>query len=106
MKTQEELKYELFDQISEIENALIKLDKAQLILGHWTDEYSFAKKPDPVEAVKRVTSNSREKSIHGEQSCRWFYEYSQIIGLIDIAFDYVFESKKILEKAAYGEKGA
>lgn len=105
MKTQEELQHELFEQTSKVENALIKLDKAQLILGHWTDEYAFNEKPDPAEAVKHWTSESREKNINRDQSCKWFHEYSQIIGLIDIAFDYVFESKKLLEKVAYGEKG-
>jgi len=106
MKTQEELKHELFMQTSEVENALVKLDKASLILGCWMSEYVFVERPDLSEAVKGWTSRApEERSVKAEQSCKWFYEYSQIIGLVDIVFDYVHESRKLLEKAVYGEKG-
>lgn len=105
MKTQEELQHESFNQISNVENALIKLDRASMILGHWTDEYVFTEKPNPREAVKWLTSMGSE-GITGKsgQSVKWFYEYNQIIGFVDIAFDYVFECKKLLEKAVYGKK--
>jgi len=106
MKTQEELKNELFERTSEVENVLIKLDKASLILDHWMHEYVFSEKPDIGEAVKYWGTRSEERNINGEQSCKWFYEYNLIIGFVDIVSDYVFESKKILEKAAYGERRA
>ena len=99
MKTQEELQHELFKQTSEVENALNKLDKASMILAFWTQEYGFNDRPDPGEAVKCWTSKSGERSKKAEQSCKWFFEYSLIIGLVDIVFDYVHESKKELEKA-------
>ncbi|KUO72560.1 MAG: hypothetical protein APF81_13345 [Desulfosporosinus sp. BRH_c37] len=105
MKTQEELKHELYMQTTEVENALVKLDKASLILGHWMNEYVFTERPDPGEAVKRWTARTpEEKPKNGDQSVKWFYEYSRIIGFIDIVQDYVFESKKLLEKVANGEK--
>lgn len=105
MKTQEELQHELFKQTSEVEDVLVKLDKASMLLGHWEAEYVFANRPDLREAVKGWTSRApEEESIKAEQSLKWFYEYSQIIGLVDIAFDYVIESKKLLEKVVYGEK--
>jgi len=97
MKTQEELKHELYMQTTEVENALVKLDKASLILGHWMNEYVFTE--------RRWTARTpEEKPKNGDQSVKWFYEYSRIIGFIDIVQDYVFESKKLLEKVANGEK--
>lgn len=110
MKTQEELQRELYEQTSEVEDALAKLVKASLILGRWMTEFVFTERPDPGEAAKcRTIRAPEERSVQGKQSLKWCYEYNQIIGLIDIAFDYVHESKKLLEKAVYGEsvnKGA
>ena len=105
MKTQEELKLELNKQTSEVESAILKLDKASMLLGHWVNEYVFADRPDPVEAVKHLTSRSSGGSTKNEeQSFKWFYDYSQIIGFVDIVSDYIYESRKLLEKAVYGEK--
>lgn len=104
MKTQEELQRELLNQTTEVENALVKLEKANLILGRWMNEYVFVDKPDPREAVKRGESKSGEKNIKADDSFKWFYDYNQIIGLLDIAFDYVHESKELLKNVVYGEK--
>ena len=99
MKTQEELQYKLFKQTTEVENALIKLDKASMLLIHWEHEYVFIDRPNPREAVAAGASvgGDGEMSIKAEQSCKWFYEYPQIVGFIDIVHDYVCESKKLLE---------
>jgi hypothetical protein len=105
MKTQEELHDELFKQTSAVENALVKLDKAAMILGHWAHEYVFDERPNPIQAAKDWTSMpSKERDIKSEQSCKWFFEYGLIIGFVDIVHDYVYESKKILEKVVYGEE--
>lgn len=90
MKSQEELHSELHRQSQEVEHAILSLGKANMLLGRWMNEYGASKNP-----------GGNEKS---EQSYKWLFEYSQIVGLIDIVSDYVFESKKILEKAVYGEK--
>ena len=82
----------------------MKLDKASLILGHWINEYVFSESPNPNKAANYSASIRPEENIGAEQSCKWFYEYGQIIGLVDIVSDYVFESRKLLEKAVYGEK--
>lgn len=103
MKTQEELQYELFNQTTEVENAINKLDKASMILGHWVNRYVFAERPDPGEAVKCWTSKKLgERDMNAEQSYQWFHEYSQIVGLVDIVFDYVHQCKKVLEKVVDG----
>jgi len=104
MKTQEELNDELFKQTSAVENALMALEKANMILGHWEHEYVFADRPNPVEAARIWTSKSNEENKGANQSCKWFFEYNLIIGFVDIVHDYVSESKKLLEKAVYGEK--
>lgn len=105
MKTQEELQNELFNQTSEVEHVLLNLDKASLLLSHWMHEYTFREMPNPIVAAMAMTTIQPERNINTEQSQKWFYEYSQIIGFIDIVSDYVFESRKLLEKAIYGEKG-
>ena len=104
MKTQEDLKHELLMQVSEVESALVKLDKASLILDHWKHEYAFSESPDPRKALNCWTSRSPEEmNTNSKQSLKWFHEYSQIIGFVDIVSDYVFESKKLLEKVVDGE---
>ena len=106
MKTQEELQRELFIQTSEVENAICKLDKADMMLGHWVNEYVFTDRPDLSEAVKAWTSRDSEaESKMAKQSIKWFYEYNLIIGFIDIVYDYVHASKKVLKKAVYDEQG-
>lgn len=105
MKTQEELKHELYEQTFAVENTIMNLDKANMLLNLWITEYVFTDQPDLGEAVKHWTSKpSEERNIKGEQSVKWFHEYRKIVGLVDIVSDYVFESKKLLEKAVYGEK--
>jgi len=34
-----------------------------------------------------------------EQAAKWFYEYNEIYTIVDIAFDYLLEAKKILNEA-------
>lgn len=105
MKTQEELKHELFKQTSEVESVILKLDKANMLLGHWVNEYVFVNKPDPVKATEYWTAKSSEgRTKNCEESFKWFYDYSQIIGFVDIVSDYIYESRKLLEKVVYGEK--
>ncbi|MCO5381809.1 MAG: hypothetical protein NHB14_27255 [Desulfosporosinus sp.] len=104
MKTQEELQIELNKRTLEAENAILKLDKANMLLGHWMNEYAFVDKPDPMEAVKYWSSKAEERTKIGEQSLKWFHDYGQIIGFVDIVSDYIYESRKLLEKVVYGEK--
>ncbi|HZK52963.1 MAG TPA: hypothetical protein VFC84_01980 [Desulfosporosinus sp.] len=99
MKTQEELQRELSKQTSEVEDAMLKLRKAMVILEYWTDEYGFQDKPEPLQAVMYRETILPEKNIRAEQSCKWFYEYNRIYQFIDIVRDYVYESKELLGKA-------
>ena len=102
MKTQEELRQELLDQTDGVHEAIGKLKKASFILNHWEEEYGFTDRPNPKAAIAWGSSIRPEKSIAAEQSFKWFYEYNRIYEFIDIVRDYVFESKKLLEKATYG----
>lgn len=105
-----ELKHELFEQTNLMEDVLDKLDKADLILGHWENEYSFYENPDPRAAIEwgsKVPSQNQDPEKvkrHGEQSYKWFLEYNTIFQLIRIVSDYVYESRQLLQKAIKGEE--
>ena len=95
--TAEALKHELFETKSSIEYAEAKLEKAETILSRWVQDYSFAEKPDPRAAVAWWSGTN--KSREAEQAATWFWEYNQIFTIVDIAFDYLLEAKKILNEA-------
>ncbi|WP_407308781.1 hypothetical protein [Desulfosporosinus sp. SB140] len=104
MKTQEELQHELFMQTSEVESALLKLDKANMLLGHWMHEYAFREIPDPYKAIQCQSTKSPEERSKKEQHFKWFYDYTKIVGFIDIVADYVYESRILLEKVVNGKE--
>lgn len=91
------LRHELFKVESSIDYAKVKLDKAEMLLNRWVQDYSFAKMPDPRAAVARWSG--ADKSQEAEQAAKWFYEYNEIYTIVDIAFDYLLEAKKILNEA-------
>ena len=95
--TEEALKHELFETRTGIEYALVKLEKADTLLSYWTQEYDFAEKPDPRAAIAYWSGS--DKSRNAEQAATWFLEYNQIFTIVDIAFDYLLEAKKILNEA-------
>ena len=105
MKTQEELRHELFEQTSVVEDTILNLKKANMILDGWMQEYGFINRPDPRKAMECGSFKSGERDMKAVESRKWFYEYNRIYTFIDIVSDYVFESRKLLEKAVYGEKG-
>ncbi|MFZ3129732.1 MAG: hypothetical protein WA125_01155 [Desulfosporosinus sp.] len=65
MKTQEEFQSEVIDRTDAMENAIILLEKASMILSHWTQEYVFNEKPNPRKAVECGASMSREERSKG-----------------------------------------
>lgn len=87
------------DQITAMEETLIELEKARLLLAHWTQEYEFNKKPDPKAAADWWLSNREAQTKEQSDSVKWYWEYDMIFGLVDIAFDYVRGSQKMLEDA-------
>ncbi|MEL7657077.1 MAG: hypothetical protein AAGU75_14365, partial [Bacillota bacterium] len=63
------------DQVVAIENALIKLEKAELLLAHWTQEYGFNKKPDPQAAIDWGQSKGGAQTKEQSNSAKWYWEY-------------------------------
>ena len=109
--TEKALKHELFETRTAIEDALIKLEKADTLLSYWTQEYGFADKPDPRAAIRwgsQVPSQNQDdekEKEHGKQSYKWFYEYDMIFNFVDMAFDYIIATQEILKRAIEtGEK--
>lgn len=94
-KGKDEVMRRVHSKTNAIENAIGKLDKADIILQHWTQEYSYSEKPDPKAAIDWFHG---DKSLKARQSAAWFHDYNYIFDFIDIVFDYVLESKKILEE--------
>lgn len=101
VKALEALRHELFETRNSIEYAEVKLDKAEMLLNRWVQDYSFAKKPDPRAAV--ACWSGSDKSQEAEQAAKWFWDYNQIFTIVDIAFDYLLEAKKILNEAVERE---
>lgn len=97
VEAQETLRHELFETRTAIEDALAKLEKADTLLSYWTQDYSFAEKPDPRAAIAYWSGS--DKSRNAEQAATWFLEYNQIFTIVDIAIDYLLEAKKILNEA-------
>ncbi len=67
--------------------ASISLEKGLLVLGELTDEYDFSERP----IVELNTANSEAEKL--------IYDYHRIITFIQIANDYVFNTKELIEKA-------
>jgi len=93
------LKDKLFKQTTTVEHAFIALEKADMLLNYWTQEYLFCEEPDPRAAI--AWGNRTAKGPHYDQSAQWFMEYNNITQFINIASDYVYESKEALKKAVY-----
>lgn len=94
--TERNLGHELLETKTAIENALVKLDKADTLLNHWTQEYGFSEKPDPRAAV--AYWSGANESREGEQAATWCWEYKKIFTVVEIAFDYILKAKEILRK--------
>lgn len=90
-----EVEKKLYAKDTVIEEALTKLSRADIVLQHWTQEYSYSKKPDPMAAINWW--NGTDQSVEAKQAANWFWDYNYIFEFIEIVFDYIMESKKILE---------
>mgnify|MGYP000889802388 CR=1 FL=1 len=103
--TERNLGHGLFETRTAIKNALVKLDKADTILSHWVQEYGFSEKPDPRAATtwsaKVPDRNNPDRA--GEQAFKWYWEYNTIFNFVDMAFDYIMETQKILNEAMESE---
>lgn len=82
-----------------IDSVLLDLEKAVLLLENWLQDYSFSEKPDARAAVAYGMRVPDDNDIKGYNSSKWFYEYDRIVKTIDIVDDYIWKSKKKLEKA-------
>jgi len=100
--TERNLKHELFETRSSIEYALVKLEKADTLLNHWVQEYGFSEKPDPRAAIEwgRSLKDEPGRTALGSFSAKWYWEYDNIFNFVDMAFDYIMETQKILNVAA------
>lgn len=99
MKNQENLQRELINRSDALEETLIRLNKANIILNNWLQEYAFPANPDLGAALSYWNSKPGERSQAENSSVKWLCGYNQIYGFIDIAHDYIYESKKALEAA-------
>lgn len=99
------LGHELFETRAGIENALVKLEKADTLLNHWTQEYGFNQKPDPRAAIEwgRSLKGEPGRTALGSFSAKWYWEYNTIFHFVDMAFDYIIETQAILNKAVERE---
>ncbi len=95
------LKHGLFETRTDIETALIKLEKAHTLLSHWTQEYEFNQKPDPRAALEwgRSLKDEPGRTALGSFSAKWYWEYNTIYSFVDMVFDYVIEAQELLNKA-------
>lgn len=90
------LKGEIFDKTSTMDLVVLDLEKASTVLSYWFAEYDFMDAPDPMAAL-RFGEQTGDRSVHGEQSFKWFFGYRQITTFIDIVNDYISGSIKKLE---------
>lgn len=101
-KELEETKKKYGDLSDLIFNSSIDMDRAAIILNHWTQEYGFYEKPDPRAAIRWggqiPKENTDEDKEHGKQSFKWFHEYNYIFNFIKIVADYVYKVQRDLEK--------
>lgn len=100
-KELEEAKKKYRDLSNLIFNCSVDIDKAAMILSHWTQEYGFSEKPDPRAALRwgsQVPNQNNDKDKeHGKESFKWFLEYDSIYSFIDIVSDYVYKTQQALE---------
>lgn len=94
--TEENLESRLWERTNAIEEALIRLKKASLLLSHWTQEYGFYESPNPRLIFDNTVPNSDKFKL---QAFKWFWEYNYIFYFVDMVEDYIFETQKILEEA-------
>ena len=74
-----------------IESVIEKLEKANLLLANWTQEYGYSETPNPA-----LIFNKNE-SIQKEQAFAWNCEYKNIVGTVAIIGDYIAQAKSDLE---------
>jgi len=95
----EGLKDELYKKTMALEDILIKLEKANTVLGHLENNYIFSENPTPHAAIKWADTNLNDEDANGKQSHKWYWDYDFIVQLISIACDYVYASKKLSKEA-------
>ncbi len=78
------------------------IEKISFLLGEWIDDYSFCEKPDPIAAIDYAQLSRKDR--HGEQSMKWFWEYDRVHELVEIAMDYVRDTRELIEEAQENEK--
>ena len=97
-------RHELFNSLSTIEDANLKIEYARFLIGDWLEDYSFRENPDPNLALKWLHTISEKPycerpAEEGQQSAKWFMEYDRIFKIVNIAFDYIVDAHNILIKA-------
>ncbi len=92
-----ELKSKLITQADLIAGAIISLDKAGILLWHWQNEYLFDRNPEPQSATYHPGEAFTPLM---EISLKWYMEYDKIVQFINIASDYVCDTKKQLQTAS------
>lgn len=90
----QQLKHELFNKTTALEQAFTAIEKAAIILDHWTQTYIYNNNPRPEAAI--AWGSGRGKGPHFEQSAQWYSEYEYIAKFIDVAHDYVHTAKSEL----------
>jgi|HigsolmetaGSP11D_1036233.scaffolds.fasta_scaffold00512_2 hypothetical protein len=106
MNTEKEPRHELFELTTVVENTLIKLKKAKLLLDDWTQEYGFCENPTPHAAIAWGAKKASELTRTEKDSVKWYWEYEKIFGFIEIVHDYIYESQQALENVLKQEGAA
>jgi hypothetical protein len=101
MRTKEETTSREFERTITLEKALIKLENADMLLSHWVAVYGFSRKPDP-KLIFDNTEGDEELDRLKMQAFTWFVEYWKIYQFVDMALDYIQDSRDILEQVIHG----
>ena len=96
MKNNENLRQELLAKIDGANRAMEKIEKADFLLKNWVDDYGYIEKPCYNAAMDYW--NGSDESRHAKQSATWLWDYDLIFIYVDMAKDYVFETKNILKE--------
>ena len=95
--SEKELKNELMENQTAIFEASVNIDKTVSLLRYWLEEYGFNKAPEVAAAISWGTSSERDT--HETNSAKWYMEYEEIFNFIDISFDYILKTQKILNSS-------
>ena len=93
----EKLKEELRRKNQLIENLTYNVERIDFLLYELIEDYSFYERPTPWAAVEWAKTMDNDDE-NGQQSFKWFCEYSRIHELIQIAKDYAIDSREQLER--------